>query len=339
MNLKTLMVDSAMDEEAFVFGAFRLLPAQRILLEDGKPVNLGSRALDVLVALVESAGDTIHKDKLIARTWPDTVVDEGALRVHVAALRKALGDGRGGNRFIINMPGRGYSFVAPVTRQHAHVDNALADGAALPDKPSIAVLPFQNMSGDPEQEYFVDGMVEEITTALSRVRWLFVIARNSSFTYKGQAVDVKQVGRELGVRYVLEGSVRKAGNRARITAQLIDAMNGAHLWADRFEGTLEDVFDLQDEVTARVVGTMAPRLEQAEIVRAKRKPTESLDAYDNYLRGIAALQSLFSGTRESVDEALRLFYRSIELDPEFASPYGVAAWRRGVMSYVGTTDG
>ena len=172
---------------------------------------------------------------------------------------------------------------------------------ALPDKPSIAVLPFQNMSGDPEQEYFADGMVEEIITALSRMRWLFVIARNSSFTYKGRAVDVKQVGRELGVRYVLEGSVRKAGNRVRITGQLIDAATGAHLWADRFDGGLRGIFDLQDQVTASVVGAIAPKLEQAEIERAKRKPTESLDAYDYYLRGMAAVHQW---TREGNDEAL-----------------------------------
>ena len=192
-----------------------------------------------------------------------------------------------------------------------------------PDKPSIAVLPFENMSGDPEQEYFADGMVEEIITALSRMRWLFVIARNSSFTYKGRAVDVKQVGRELGVRYVLEGSVRKAANRVRITGQLIDASTGAHLWADRFDGGLEDIFDLQDQVTASVVGAIAPKLEQAEIERAKRKPTESLDAYDYYLRGMA---SFHQWTKEANNEALRLFYRAIELDPDFASAYGMAAW-------------
>ena len=184
MNPETRKDDSPLDEEAFVFGAFRLLPAQRTLLQDGKPLHLGSRALDILVALVESAGDTIHKDKLIARAWPDTFVDEGNLRFQVATLRKALSDGRGGNRFIANIPGRGYTFVAPVTREHAHADNALADGAALPDKPSLAVLPFQNMSGDAEQEYFVDGMVEEITTAIARLPWLFVIARNSAFIYR-----------------------------------------------------------------------------------------------------------------------------------------------------------
>jgi adenylate cyclase len=193
---------------------------------------------------------------------------------------------------------------------------------ALPDKPSIAVLPFQNMSGDPEQDYFADGMVEEIITELSRTRWLFVIARNSSFTYKGRAVDVKQVGRELGVRYVLEGSVRKAGSRVRITGQLVDTSTGAHLWAERFDGGLEDIFDLQDQVTARVVGAIAPKLEQAEIERAKRKPTESLDAYDYFLRGLAVW---YEWTREANNEALSLFYKAIELDPNFAAAYGLAA--------------
>jgi TolB-like protein len=166
---------------------------------------------------------------------------------------------------------------------------------ALPDKPSIAVLAFQNLSGDPEQEYFADGIVEDVTTALSRFRNLFVISRNSSFTYKGHAVDIKQVGRELGVRYVLEGSVRKAASRVRITAQLIDAASGAHLWADRFDGALEDIFALQDQVTERVVGAIAPKLEQAEIERAKRKPTRSLDAYDYYLRGAGQHSSLDPG--------------------------------------------
>jgi adenylate cyclase len=193
----------------------------------------------------------------------------------------------------------------------------------LPDKPSLAALPFQNMSGDPEQEYFADGMVEDIITALSRFRSLFVIARNSSFTYKGRAVDVKQVGRELGVRYVLEGSVRKAANNVRITAQLVDTATGSHLWADRFDGALEDIFDLQDRVTASVVGAIAPKLEQPEIERAKRKPTESLDAYDYYLRGMA---NFHKATMEANDAALRLFYRAIELDPDFASAHGMAAW-------------
>jgi adenylate cyclase len=193
----------------------------------------------------------------------------------------------------------------------------------LPDKPSIAVLPFENMSSDPDQEYFADGMVEEVITALSHFRQLFVIARNSSFTYKGRAVDVKQVGRELGVRYVLEGSVRKAANRVRITGQLVDTTTGAHLWADRIDGGLGDIFDLQDQVTESIVGAIAPAMEKAEIERAKRKPTESLDAYDRYLRGLAELYQF--ANRQTNEEALRLFNGAIELDPDFASAYGRAA--------------
>ena len=194
---------------------------------------------------------------------------------------------------------------------------------ALPDKPSIAVLPFQNISGDPEQDYFADGIVEDIITALSRFKALFVIARNSSFTYKGRAVDVKQVGRELGVRYVLEGSVRKAANRVRITGQLVDTATGAHLWADRIDGGLDDIFDLQDRVTESVVGAIAPAVERAEIERAKRKPTESLDAYTLYLRGLAKLYQF--ANRQAIEDALGLFNDAIELDPEFACAHGRAA--------------
>ena len=209
--------------------------------------------------------------------------------------------------------------------EQARVNTGLKEEAQSPAsvrKPSIAVLPFANLSNDPEQEYFADGMVDEIITALSRMHWLFVIARNSSFTYKGRAVDVKQVGRELGVRYVLEGSVRKAGDRLRIGGQLIDAATGAALWADRIEGELKNVIELQDMVTAKVVGAISPKLEQAEIERSKRKPTASLDAYDYYLRG---LPEVHKWTREGNEQALAHFYRAIELDPEFASAYGMAA--------------
>ena len=193
----------------------------------------------------------------------------------------------------------------------------------LPDKPSVAVLPFANMSGDPEQEYFADGMVEEIITALSRIRWLFVIARNSTFTYKGRAVDVKQIGRELGVRYVLEGSVRKGGNRVRITAQLIDATNGAHLWADRFDGSLEDVFELQDKVAISVAGVIEPTLRHSEIERARRKRPDSLDAYDLYLR---ALPDAFAAMPEDADKALALLGKAIELEPDFAAAHAIIAF-------------
>jgi adenylate cyclase len=183
----------------------------------------------------------------------------------------------------------------------------------LPDKPSIAVLPFANISGDPEQEYFADGMAEEIITALSRIRWLFVIARNSSFTYKGQVVDVKQIGRELGVRYVLEGAVRKAGGRVRITAQLIDASNGAHLWADRFDGSLEDVFDLQDRVASSVAGVIEPTLATAEAARSARRPTTDLTAYDLYLRAY----SMVAASHRLVPESLRLIEQAIARDPRY----------------------
>jgi adenylate cyclase len=195
-----------------------------------------------------------------------------------------------------------------------------APSPALPDKPSIAVLPFQNMSGDSEQEYFADGMVEDIITALSRFKSLFVIARNSSFTYKGKAIDIRNVGRELGVRYVLEGSVRKAGNRVRITAQLIEAASNRHLWADKFDGGLEDVFDLQDQVTSAVVGLIAPRLEMAEIERARQKPTEKLDSYDHYLRGMTALYG------RSPSEAYPLFKNAIQRDPDYAAAHAMLAW-------------
>jgi adenylate cyclase len=197
---------------------------------------------------------------------------------------------------------------------HGALIDSLNAAPPLPDKPSIAVLPFENMSGDPEQEYFADGMVEEITTALSRFKWLFVIARNSSFTYKGKAVNVKQVGRELGVRYVLEGSVRKAGGKVRITGQLIDAVTGAHIWADRFERDLTDIFTLQDEVTVAVVSAIQPTLLQTEIALAARRRPENLTAYDFYLR---AMQQSYLTTREGVAEAIRLAHRALELDPGF----------------------
>jgi adenylate cyclase len=209
---------------------------------------------------------------------------------------------------------------------HSASTERLSAVPPLPDKPSIAVLPFENMSGDPEQEYFADGMVEEITTALSRFKSLFVIARNSSFTFKGKAVDIKGVGRRLGVRYVLEGSVRKAGNRVRIAGQLIDVSTAAHLWADRFDGRFEDVFELQDQVTSSVVGAIFPKLQQAEIERARRKPTENLDAYDYYLRGMAAYDVPGRWeNRDGNDDALRLFWKAIELDPDFATAYAMAA--------------
>jgi TolB-like protein len=214
----------------------------------------------------------------------------------------------------IARPIRVYRIRIPAidTAPTASATRAVPTTLALPDKPSIAVLPFQNMSGDPEQDYFVDGMVEEIITALSRIHWLFVIARNSSFTYKGQALDVKRVGRELGVRYVLEGSVRKAGGRVRITGQLIDAETGAHLWADRFDGMLEDIFDIQDNVASSVAGVIEPALQAAEMRRSAARPTTDLTAYDLYLRALAVF---FPVTKDGIFEALRLLEQAITVDP------------------------
>jgi len=318
-----------------------------------REIDLRPKSFEVLRHLVENAGRLVSKDELVKIVWPKVIVTDESLTQCVSEVRRALGDAE--QRLIKTVPRRGYLFAASVSsnpagravfnaptvddsaqakgevdlitqdlgRQHRldDVTDKSAPALTLPDTPSIAVLPFQNLSGDLEQEYFADGVVEEIITALSRFRHLFVIARNSSFIYKGRSVDVKQIGRELGVRYVLEGSVRKMADKVRIAGQLVDTSLGTHLWADRFDGLLEDIFDLQDQVTACVVGAIAPKLEQAEIERAKRKPTESLDAYDLYLRGIA---SIYQYTKKSFENALHLFYRAIELDPDFAAPYGMA---------------
>ena len=318
----------------FVFGDYVLDPDRRELTRGAEAVAIGPQVFDLLLYLVQNRERVVSKDDLLDAVWGGRIVSESTLTSHINAVRKAIGDSGEEQRLIRTIARKGFRFVgdvsegaiadaAPCERRTARPNEPLAPALALPDKPSIAVLPFLNLSGDPEQDYFADGMVEDIITALSRIRWLFVIARNSSFTYKGRAVDVKQVGRELGVRYVLEGSVRKAANRVRITGQLIDATTGAHLWAERFEGTLDDIFELQDQIAASVVGAIAPQLERAEIERAKRKPTESLDAYDYYLRGMA---NFHQGTREAIDEALPLFHKAIELDPDFASAYGMAAW-------------
>jgi TolB-like protein len=323
-----------------VFEDYVLDPERRELTLRGQVVTVGPQVFDLLLQLVSNRDRVVSKDDLLKSVWSGRIVSESTITSHINAVRKAIGDTGEEQRLVRTVPRKGYRFVGgikvdengearqadwPVIIETAPVDpkEMPPPVLVLPDKPSITVLPFQNLSGDPEQEYFADGVVEDIIAALSRIRWLFVIARNSSFTYKGRAVDVKEVGQVLGVRYVLEGSVRKYGNRVRITGQLIDATTGTHIWAERFEGMLVDIFELQDQIAESVVGAIAPQLERAEIERAKRKPTESLDAYDYYLRGTAKLHS---GTREAIEEALPLFYKAIELDPEFASAYGMAAW-------------
>jgi TolB-like protein len=316
----------------YVFGDYALDPDRRELTRHAEAVAIGPKVFDLLLFLMQNREHVVSKDALLNAIWAGRIVSESTLTSHINAVRKAIGDSGEEQRLIRTIARKGFRFVGDVketdglaasSTKTATPDEAAAPALVLPDSPSIAALPFQNWSGDPEQEYFADGMVEDIITALSRVHWLFVIARNSSFTYKGRAVDVKQVGRELGVRYVMEGSVRKAANRVRITGQLVDATTGMHLWADHFEGSLDDIFELQDRVAERVVGAIMPTLERAEIERAKRKPTGSLHAYDYYLRGMA---SFHQGTREPVSEALRMFTKAIELDPDFASAYAMAGW-------------
>jgi TolB-like protein len=317
----------------YLFGDYALDPDRRELTRHAEAVAIGPKVFDLLLYLVKNREHVVSKDDLLEAVWAGRIVSESTLTSHINAVRKAIGDSGEEQRLVRTVARKGFRFVGHVEEAADHraspgpsialSEDASGPALSLPDSPSIAALPFQNWSGDPEQEYFADGVVEDIITALSRIRWLFVIARNSSFTYKGRAVDVKQVGRELGVRYVMEGSVRKAANRVRITGQLIDATTGAHLWADHFEGSLDDIFELQDQVAERVVGAIMPKLERAEIERAKRKPTESLHAYDYYLRGMA---SVHQGTRERIAEALRLFYKAVELDPDFSSAYAMAAW-------------
>lgn len=324
----------------FLFGDYVLDQGRRELTLRGQVVAVGPQVFDLLLHLVRNRDRVVSKDDLLQAVWSGRIVSESTITSHINAVRKAIGDTGEEQRLVRTVARKGYRFVGEIkagdSGQARQPEGSGIDGPVpaepketppsvlvLPDKPSITVLPFQNLAGDPEQDYFADGVVEDIIAALSRIRWLFVIARNSSFTYKGRAVDIKDVGQELGVRYVLEGSVRKSGNKVRITGQLIDATIGMHIWAERFEGTLDNLFDLQDQIAESVVGAIAPQLERAEIERAKRKPTESLDAYDYYLRGMAKLHN---GTREAIEEALPLFYKAIELDPEFASAYGMAAW-------------
>jgi TolB-like protein/DNA-binding winged helix-turn-helix (wHTH) protein len=361
--------------DIFLFGDFRFDPARGGLFRRDDhgafgPVTIGSRAVDVLAALIERRGDVISKEEIMAAVWPKTTVDEANLFAQISALRAILGQEQSGQSCIQTVIGRGYRFIAPVTRcaggtDSSHIplnprehpqfltrdgvkysvplanarspepqlSNALLDAVspvsehapalALPEKPSIAVLPFQNMSGDPAQDYFADGMVEDIVTGLSRIRWLFVIARNSSAVYKGRTVDVRQVGRELGVRYLLEGSARKSEARLRVTAQLVEAATGAHLWADKFDGNLKDVFDLQDRMTERVVGFVEPSVEKSEIERSRRKRPESLDAYDLYLRALPFVRSL---DPDGAPIAAGFLSDALKAHPNFALAHAYLAW-------------
>jgi adenylate cyclase len=320
-----------------------------LLVEFASVVDALRCAVDVQRAMIaRNAGvpEDRHIDFRIGINMGDIVVEDGDIfgdGVNVAARLEGLAASGGicvsarvqedaAGRLDLAFEDIGEQQLKNIARAVRVYRVLIAESAAaktplpLPDKPSLAVLPFQNISGDSEQEYFVDGMVEEITTAIARLPWLFVIARNSSFTYKGKAVDVKQVARELGVRYVLEGSVRKAGNRVRITGQLVDATTGAHIWVDRFDGALDDIFDLQDQVASSVAGAIEPKLRQSEIERASRKPTANLTAYDLYLR---ALAQSYRFTEEGLAEAVDLARQALAIDPSYAPAAALVGWCRG----------
>jgi TolB-like protein len=299
------------------FGRFALDPDAGMLFRGGEPALLGQRAVALLRLLLERAASPVTKDALIEAAWPRLAVEDSNLTVQIAALRRVL-EQDGGGHWIETLPRRGYRYVGPpVTRAN---EAAQAAPLPVPEKPSIAVLPFETTGDD--ATWFGDGMVDDIITCLSRIKWLFVIARNSSFVYRGRAVDMKQVGRELGVRYVLEGSVRRNENRVRINVQLVDASHGVHVWAERYDRTLSDVFALQDEIALAVVGAIEPSLRRAEVARIRRKRPDSLDAYALVLR---AQPDVDSGMPDRAAVALPLLRRALSLDPSYALAHGLIA--------------
>lgn len=315
----------------YLFEDYSLDPDRRELTRHAEAVAIGPKVFDLLLYLIQNREHVVSKDDLLEAVWSGRIVAESTLTSHINAVRKAIGDSGEEQRLVRTITRKGFRFVGEIKEasagaspraEPAKSEAPPAPALTLPDTPSIAALPFLNLSDDIEQEYFTDGVVEDIITALSRNRWLFVIARNSSFTYKGRAVDVKQVGRELGVRYVLEGSVRKAGRSVRVTGQMIDASTGAHVWAERYDRSSEDIFALQDEIALSAVGAIAPSVRKAEIERVRRKRPDSLDAYDLVLR---AQPDVDSGMPEQVTRALALLERAIALEPTYALAHGNAA--------------
>ena len=307
----------------YLFEDFALDPDRRELLRGPVSIDLEPQVFDLLLYLIQGRAHVVSRDELIAKVWRGRIVSDSALSTRINAVRAKLGDSGEAQRLIKTFPRRGVRFVELVREDHTTGYSGPSQlSAATFEKPSIAVLPFANLSSDPEQEYFSDGIVEDIITALSRNRAFLVVARNSSFTYKGKGIDLQRAARELGVRYVLEGSVRKAGARVRVTGQLIEAASGHHLWADRFDGDVADIFEMQDQIVTRVVGAIAPRLEKAEIDRVKHTSTGDLAAYDLYLRGLAGWNRW---TEEGNAEALKHFYAAIDKDRNYSTPYGLAA--------------
>lgn len=298
--------------QTIAFGPYQLDPQSRRLTRDGAELVLGGRAFDVLATLAATPGETVSKDTLLATVWPNLIVEENNLQVHILALRKLLGEG-----WIVTVPGRGYRLLA-APPSATPTAPAVPEAPALPDLPSIAVLPFANLGGDPEQEFFSDGIAEDILTDLSRDRRLFVIGRGSSFTYRAAAVDLRQVGRDLGVRYVLDGSVRRAADRLRITARLNDAITGASIWSERYDRDTADIFAVQDQITDAVAAAIRPAVADAEQSRARRKRPDSLTAWEAYQRG---LWHLARYSEVDADAAVGFMRQAIALDPQFGAAH------------------
>jgi len=313
----------------YIFEGYALDTDRRELRRGDAAVALQPQVFDLLEYLIRNRDRVVDKDDLLASVWGGRIVSESTLTSRINAARTAIGDTGEDQRLIRTLRHKGFRFIGAVREeQESAIASGRADAVApmrelpLPERPSIAVLPFANMSGDPEQEYFADGITEDIITALSKWRWFFVIARNSSFTYKGRSVDVRQIGRELGVRYLLEGSIRKTGNRIRLSAQLIEVTNGVHLWAERFDRELTDVFAIQDELTQRVAAAIGPALSRIETERAKHKTPEQMAAWDHYLRGMWYFHQF---GKDMSAEALTSFKRAIELDESLADAHtGIA---------------
>jgi adenylate cyclase len=319
------------------FEGYTLDSAHNSLRAADREVTLRRKSFELLRYLVENPGRLVTKEELLKAIWPDVVVTEESLTHCVSEVRQAIGDSK--QTVIATVPRRGYRFAAPVVRVAAPLAGSDAGAQSSLDRPSVAVLPFANLSGDPQQDYFSDGIVEDITTELSRFSELVVIARNSAFQYKGKAVDVRQVGRELGARYVLEGSVRPSGDRVRITAQLVDAMTGAHRWAERYDRELVDVFMVQDEVARAIVATLAAHVNRAETERALLKPPAAWEAYEYYLRGAEAFFLHMSRrTKASLYDARRLLEQSLAIDPDYARAAAMLS-RVDLHAYMEPFDG
>jgi TolB-like protein/Tfp pilus assembly protein PilF len=309
---------------------------RRELRRGGELVAVEPQVFDLLVFLIENRDRVVSKDDLMASVWQGRVVSESTLTSRINAARKAIGDSGDQQSLIRTVARKGFRFVGTLRDAAVETAGEAAQPALpLPERPSIAVLPFVNMSGDPEQDYFSDGISEDIITALSKLRWFLVIARNSSFTYKGKAVHLKQIADELGVGYVVEGSVRKSGDRVRITAQLIDAATGSHLWAERYDRGLADVFAVQDEITEAIVAAIEPQIYAAENFHAQRKPPDSLDAWDLVMR---ALSHYWRVTRQDNVVAQALLEKAISIDPNYGQALGVLATSYMFTAHMGWMD-